>query len=53
MKCEICGNEMLLYRVTEKENGALEKQYVCANKKCPRYDERLKKKQESIEQAEA
>lgn len=52
MKCKICGNEMMLYRVTRKEDGTEEKQYVCANKKCPRFDERLRKKKSS-EQAEA
>ena len=43
MKCEACGLEMVIYRRAIPENGtapALE--YSCRNRRCIRFDQRMK-----------
>lgn len=45
MKCPECGLEMLFYGATKNEKGEkVSQEFVCANKKCGRFDARLKKK---------
>lgn len=43
MKCEACGLEMMIYRVAKKEDGTKGTEYVCRNRKCTEFDQRLKK----------
>lgn len=50
MKCPQCGVEMLIYRTGAGKDGTRERAYSCRNRNCPRYDERLRKKE--ISQAE-
>ena len=49
MKCEVCELDMVIYRVEEKEDGTRETVHVCRNPKCPRFDKRLRKEQETKE----
>lgn len=44
MKCPACGLEMFLYSAKSGEGGAVTREYVCGNKRCPRFDERMKRK---------
>lgn len=45
MKCPECGLEMLIYGTTVSDGGKkVTREFVCANKKCGRFDARLKKK---------
>lgn len=43
MKCPACGLEMFLYRANAGGKSAAA-EYVCGNKRCPRFDERMKRK---------
>lgn len=52
MKCPVCGVEMLLYGRKTGESGTEVSTYVCRNKRCPRFDERLRRKS-AEERAEA
>lgn len=48
MRCPVCGLEMLLYGKTVNEQGeTMQSEYVCRNKRCVRFDIRLKKKTEN------
>lgn len=45
MKCPACGLEMFLYSAKSGGEGvAVTREYVCGNKRCPRFDERMKRK---------
>ena len=44
MKCPGCGLEMFLYSAKSGEGGAVTREYVCGNKRCPRFDERMRRK---------
>lgn len=43
MKCPACGLEMFLYK-TNAGGEKVTREYVCGNKRCPRFDERMRKK---------
>lgn len=45
MKCPVCDCEMILWKATETED-----EYVCRNKRCPQFDERLRKPKEETEE---
>ena len=45
MKCPACGLEMFLYSAKSGGEGvAVTRAYVCGNKRCPRFDERMRRK---------
>lgn len=44
MKCPACGLEMFLYSAKSGEGVAVTREYVCGNKRCTRFDERMKRK---------
>ena len=44
MKCPGCGLEMFLYSAKKGEGGEVTQEYVCGNKRCPRFDERMRRK---------
>ena len=45
MKCPACGLEMFLYSAKSGESGEkVAREYVCGNKRCPRFDERMRRK---------
>lgn len=44
MKCQECGLEMVIYQVNKRTEGGQEIVYACRNKRCPRFDRRLKPK---------
>lgn len=45
MKCPACGLEMFLYSAKSGGEGvAVTREYVCGNKRCPRFDERMRRK---------
>lgn len=45
MKCPACGLEMFLYSAKSGGEGvAVTREYVCGNKRCTRFDERMKRK---------
>ena len=44
MKCPACGLEMFLYSAKSGEGVAVTREYVCGNKRCPRFDERMRRK---------
>lgn len=50
MKCPECGLEMMIYRANVTAEGRTIAEYVCANKRCPRFDVRLKRTQEAPEE---
>ena len=35
---------MFLYSAKSGEGGAVTREYVCGNKRCPRFDERMRRK---------
>ena len=43
MKCPACGLEMFLYK-TNAGGEKVTREYVCGNKRCPRFDERMRRK---------
>lgn len=47
MQCEVCGLEMVIYEVTD--DGPV---YVCRNKRCTAFDQRLKKREKEEENQE-
>ncbi|MCQ2439431.1 MAG: hypothetical protein MJ074_06690 [Oscillospiraceae bacterium] len=53
MRCPGCGVEMMIYETRETEHGR-EAVYVCRNRQCRNFDDRLVKKTEpAAEQTEA
>lgn len=45
MKCPACGLEMFLYSAKSGGEGvAVTREYVCGNKRCHRFDERMRRK---------
>lgn len=46
MKCPGCGLEMFLYSAKSGGEGGerSQREYVCGNKRCTRFDERMKRK---------
>ena len=50
MKCPACGLEMFLYSAKSGEGGERsQREYVCGNKRCPRFDERMRRKTATAE----
>lgn len=50
MRCPVCGLELMLYEVQKTQSGGQERIYTCRNPRCERFDARLKKRKQSVEQ---